>query len=47
MIKQAKENGKKRKFRQSLELILGFKDIDVKKGFAFNETVQLPKAVFH
>ena len=28
---------------QSLELIMVFKDIDVKKGFAMNETVQLPK----
>ena len=31
------------KFKQSLELIINFKDIDVKKGFAINEVVQLPK----
>jgi len=42
MIKEAKSS-KVRKFRQSLELIMIFKDIDVKKGFAINETVQLPK----
>ena len=43
MIKQAKETDKERKFKQSLELVLVFKDIDVKKGFSFNETIQLPK----
>ena len=43
MIKTAKAENKKRKFKQSLELIMIFKDIDVKKGFAINETVQLPK----
>ncbi len=42
MIKAAKSS-KERKFKQSLELIMVFKDIDVKKGFAINETVQLPK----
>jgi len=42
MIKKAKGNGKQRKFNQALELIMVFKDIDVKKGFAINETVQLP-----
>ncbi len=42
MIKEAKSS-KERKFKQSLELIMIFKDIDVKKGFAMNETVQLPK----
>ncbi|KAG2476650.1 MAG: 50S ribosomal protein L1 [Nitrosopumilales archaeon] len=42
MIKQAKSS-KERKFKQALELIMVFKDIDVKKGFAMNETVQLPK----
>ncbi|MEK6965987.1 MAG: 50S ribosomal protein L1, partial [Thermoproteota archaeon] len=39
----AKAENKKRKFKQSLELIMIFKDIDVKKGFSINETVQLPK----
>jgi large subunit ribosomal protein L1 len=43
MIKEAKSADKERKFKQSLELIMVFKDIDVKKGFALNETVQLPK----
>ena len=43
MIKEAKESDKERKFKQALELVLVFKDIDVKKGFSINETVQLPK----
>ena len=43
VIKQDKESDKTRKFQQSIELILVFKDIDVKKGFAINETIQLPK----
>ncbi len=43
MVTEAKKDQKERKFKQSLELIMVFKDIDVKKGFAINETVQLPK----
>ena len=43
MIKEAKTATKERKFKQSIELIITFKDIDVKKGFAINEVVQLPK----
>ncbi len=43
IIVEAKEGTKKRNFTQALELIMVFKDIDVKKGFAINETVQLPK----
>ena len=43
MIKKAKTSTKERKFKQALELIVNFKDIDVKKGFALNEIVQLPK----
>ncbi|NQV39485.1 MAG: 50S ribosomal protein L1 [Nitrosopumilus sp.] len=43
MVKQAKAATKERKFKQSVELIITFKDIDVKKGFAINEVVQLPK----
>lgn len=43
MIKAAKEATKTRKFKQSIEMIVVFKDIDVKKGFALNEVVQLPK----
>ncbi len=43
MVKEAKTGQKERKFKQSVELIMVFRDIDVKKGFAINETVQLPK----
>ncbi len=43
MIKAVKENAKQRKFKQAFEIIITFKDIDVKKGFAINEIVQLPK----
>ena len=43
MIKAVKENAKQRKFRQALEIFITFKDVDVKKGFAINEVVQLPK----
>ena len=43
MIKEAKTSEKQRKFKQSVELIMIFKDIDVKKGFTINETIQLPK----
>ncbi len=45
MIKEAKATDKERKFKQALELIMVFKDIDVKKGFSLNETVQLPKQI--
>jgi large subunit ribosomal protein L1 len=43
IVKQAKTSTKERKFTQAIELIVNFKDIDVKKGFALNEVVQLPK----
>ena len=43
MVKEAKTGQKEHKFKQSVELIMVFKDIDVKKGFAINETIQLPK----
>lgn len=43
LIKQVKGEAKQRKFTQAIELIINFKDIDVKKGFALNEVVQLPK----
>ena len=43
IIKQAKESDNDRKFTQSVEMIMVFRDVDVKKGFAINETVQLPK----
>jgi large subunit ribosomal protein L1 len=45
MIGEAKKSQKQRKFKQSVELIMVFRDIDVKKGFAINETVQLPKTL--
>ncbi len=41
-INDARKNNN-HKFKQSLELILIFKDIDVKKGFSINEVIQLPK----
>ena len=43
MISEAKGGSKKRGFKQSIEMIVNFKDIDVKKGFAINEVVQIPK----
>ncbi len=43
MIIEARSASKQRKFKQSVEMIIVFKDIDVKKGFALNEVVQLPK----
>ncbi len=43
MIKEAKATDKERKFKQSIELIMVFKDIEVKKGFSINEIIQLPK----
>jgi len=43
LITRVKKESKKRKFKQSIELIINFKDIDVKKGFAINEVIQLPK----
>ncbi|MDH5697315.1 MAG: 50S ribosomal protein L1 [Nitrosopumilus sp.] len=43
LVKDAKASTKERKFTQAVELIITFKDIDVKKGFAINEVVQLPK----
>ena len=43
VIKKSKESDKERKFNQSVEMIIVFRDIDVKKGFAINEIIQLPK----
>jgi large subunit ribosomal protein L1 len=43
MVKDAKAADKERKFKQSVEMYVILKDIDVKKGFAMNETIQLPK----
>ncbi len=41
MLKKARERTEKKKFNQSVELIVTLKDIDVKKGFALNEVVNL------
>ena len=43
LIKESKKSEKERKFKQALELYIIFKDIDVKKGFALNEIIQLPR----
>jgi len=43
VIKKSKESDKERKFNQSVEMIIVFRDIDVKKGFAINEIIQLPR----
>ena len=43
LIQESKNVKKDRKFKQALELYIIFKDIDVKKGFALNEVIQLPK----
>ena len=43
LIQEAKKSEKERKFKQTIELYITFKDIDVKKGFALNEIIQLPK----
>ena len=43
VIDEVKSSMKKRKFTQTLELIMVFKDIDVKKGFAINDILELPK----
>lgn len=42
MIREAREKAGKRNFKQSVELIISLKDIDVKKGFSFNEVINLP-----
>jgi len=42
MIKKAREGAEKKNFNQSMELVITLKDIDVKKGFALNEVVNLP-----
>jgi large subunit ribosomal protein L1 len=42
LIEHARRDYKKRNFAQSLDLTIVLKDIDVKKGFSFNEVVHLP-----
>ena len=43
LIQESKKPEKERKFTQALELYIVLKDIDVKKGFALNEVIELPK----
>jgi len=42
LIEHARRDYKKRNFNQSIDLTIVLKDIDVKKGFSFNEVVHLP-----
>jgi large subunit ribosomal protein L1 len=42
LMKRARDGATKRGFKQSVELTLVLKDIDVKKGFNLNEVVTLP-----
>lgn len=42
LIEHARKDFKKRNFDQSIDLTIVLKDIDVKKGFSFNEVVHLP-----
>ena len=42
LITSARKENKKRIFDQSVDLTIVLKDIDVKKGFSFNEVVYLP-----
>jgi large subunit ribosomal protein L1 len=42
LIEHAGRGYKKRNFDQSIDLTIVLKDIDVKKGFSFNEVVHLP-----
>lgn len=44
LVREAREKAGKRNFKQSVDLILVLKDIDVKKGFSINEVVALPNA---
>ncbi len=42
LIEHARRDYQKRNFDQSVDLTVTLKDIDVKKGFSFNEVVHLP-----
>lgn len=42
LIEHARKDYKKRNFDQSIDLTIILKDIDVKKGFSFNDVVHLP-----
>jgi large subunit ribosomal protein L1 len=45
LIEHARRDYKKRNFDQSIDLTIVLKDIDVKKGFSFNEVVHLPNTL--
>jgi large subunit ribosomal protein L1 len=42
LVKKAREGATSRNFTQSAELTIVLKDIDIKKGFSFNEVVAIP-----
>src|SRR5919205_3878055 len=42
LVKKAREGATNRNFSQSAELTVVLKDIDIKKGFSFNEVVAIP-----
>ena len=42
LLNNARKNYQKHNFDQSVDLTIILKDIDVKKGFSFNEVVHLP-----
>ncbi|MDR4510493.1 MAG: 50S ribosomal protein L1 [Nitrososphaeraceae archaeon] len=44
LVKKARQGYEKHNFDQSVDLTIILKDIDVKKGFSFNEVVQLPNS---
>ncbi|MCS6768044.1 MAG: 50S ribosomal protein L1 [Candidatus Nitrosocaldus sp.] len=44
LIREAREKAGRRNFKQSVDLIIRLKDIDVKKGFSLNEVIALPHA---
>lgn len=44
LLDKARQGYEKRNFDQSVDLTVILKDIDVKKGFSFNEVVQLPNS---
>ena len=43
VIKQAKESDKDRKFKQSVEMIMVFKDVDVKRDLPLMRLFNCPK----
>ena len=47
LIEHARRDYKKCNFDQSIDITIVLKDIDVKKGFSFNEVVHLPNKPSH